>query len=67
MKIKQIILDNFPEEYAKTDLVLLTKRKKEALPFFQWRMAIWVPISLSVMQLLIAIFMVYLVMTNKSA
>lgn len=47
-KIKLIIRDCFPHEYVKETLVPLTNRKKGVLPIFRWRMAIWVPISLSI-------------------
>lgn len=66
-KIKQILQDSYPEKYVKTTLVSLTKRKKGVLPIFRWRMAIWVPVSLSVMQFIVAISMIYFVLTNKLA
>ncbi len=64
-KVKKIICDIFSEEYAKTKLVSLSQRGHNVSPFFYWRMAVWVPISLSIMQTIVAISMVYLVVTNK--
>lgn len=67
VKIKKIIQDSFPSEYAKTTLVPLKKRSKKVAPIFYWHMTIWVPTSLSVMQAIVAISMIYLVVTNKLA
>lgn len=64
-KVKQILKDIFPEEYVKTSLKSLTNPQKQPLPIFRWRMTIWVPISLSFMQLLVAASMIYLIATNK--
>lgn len=63
--IKQIMKDSFPEKYVKTSLKSLANPQKQAPPIFYWRMAIWVPVSLSVMQLLVAIFMIYVVIANR--
>lgn len=64
-KIKKIIQDSFPAEYSKTTLVPFSKQSKGVAPVFYWRMAIWVPISLSIMQIIVAISMIYFVVTNK--
>lgn len=63
--IKQILKDYFQEKYIKTTLKSPFNCQKEAERIFQWRMAIWVPISLSVMQLIIAVLMIYLVIAEK--
>ena len=64
-KIKKIICDLFSEQYAKTTLVPLIKRSKKVSPIFYWRMATWLPISLSIMQTIVAISMIYLVVADK--
>lgn len=59
--IKQILSNSFPEDYVKKSLKSLFNDEKEAHWIFRSRMSIWVPISLSVMQLIIAFSMIYLV------
>lgn len=56
-KIKLIINSLFPSTYGKNGLVPLIRRSRDVLPIFKWRMAIWVPIFLSAIELLISIFM----------
>lgn len=65
--IKQILEDSFPEKYVKTSLKSLTNHQKQPLPIFRWRMTIWIPVSLSLMQLLVVTSMIYLIVTNKLA
>lgn len=63
-KIITIMKDLFPAAYVKTDLIPLTKRK-ETIFIFKWRMAIWVPIVLSIMEVAVSVFMLYLIFNSK--
>lgn len=61
-QIKNIIKDTYGDKYLKNKLVPLTKHfqdKGHTLKIFTWRMAIWVPVVLSTVQILIAIFVLY--------
>jgi len=68
-KIKKIINDNYPEKYQKSKLIPFTKKSREAgketFKCFQWRMAIWVPIFLSVTQTIISVTIFILIITGK--
>jgi len=66
-KIKLIIQNEFPN-YAKNNLIPFNKKyigKKDACFIFRWKMAIWVPIALSSMQIVLAIFIILLILSNS--
>lgn len=64
-RCNEIINNNFPQEYQKTGLPALklkeTKLEGSALPIFNWRMAIWVPIFLASVEVIIALSMLLVV------
>ncbi|SHN88504.1 hypothetical protein [Desulfitobacterium chlororespirans] len=63
-KIKRIMADHYPEEYVKNELVPLTKpyqKKEKTWAIFRWRMAIWVPVTLSAMEIVIAIAVIFII------
>lgn len=61
-KVKQIITNRFPD-YHKNELPSFSG-KKRAFFVFRWRMAIWVPCFLSVIQIIIACTIIYLISTG---
>lgn len=65
MKIKKIISDCFDPSYCKMDLPSLFDNTKPAGKIFTKRMAIWVPLSLATMQLILAGFMIWLILSGK--
>ncbi len=61
-QIKLIIRDNFSEKYAKTALVPIMNGKLAKI--LNHRMAIWVPISLALIEVIIAVVMIILIFNN---
>lgn len=59
-----IISKLFSPEYEKNGLTPFFRHNKDVLPIFEWPMAVWVPIFLSVIELFISIFML-LFLTHK--
>lgn len=62
LKIKLIISENFPVPYAKTALIHMSNKKIFAI--FNKRMTIWVPLALTIIEVCIAVFMIYLIQND---
>lgn len=61
-KIKLIINDNFPEKYHKYQYLQYDTKH---FSFFKISMKIWIPIGLTIVEIIISAIMVYLI-TNKA-
>jgi len=64
-KIQDIICECFGAKYTKCGMKSVFKDKKEAHPLFCMRMAVWVPITLSIIELIVAFLMLLLIITQK--
>lgn len=64
-KIQGIICECFGEKYKKSGMKSVFRDAKEAHPLFCKKMAVWVPITLSIFELIIAFLMLFLIITQK--
>lgn len=61
-KITQIISDNFPEKYLKYPCTSSTTKN---FSLFKMSMAVWIPIGLTIVNIIISAIMIYLIVNNE--